>query len=832
MQTVSNNGQRAANNCAQLPHSADAQIVATAPQSLHVLLDNVPSELKIRDRWVCWKYQTRGGKLTKVPYQPNGSKAAVDNPTTWSNFDAIATAYKTDKFSGIGFVLSDDDDLSGIDLDGMIDAETGELSDDANAILSLFNSYSEISPSGRGVRILTRGKLPEGARRKANIEAYDGGRYLTITGHRIDGTPSEIGERPEELAQFHARFLAREPKRKPAPSAPNTMFNGDDAELISRARNAKNGAKFSALWNGDLSGHGDDHSAADAALCAYLYYWTQGNASRMDALFRQSGLMRDKWNDQRGTQTYGEKTIAHAIENGGNVYEPRIRAAATPATSDTSEVAAPVPSEQTPDPDQKNHLTPEQIRAAFKATCSESAPVTLAELVALYRKWMFVKDDGLIKVALATFAANLCDGDPVWLMIVGGSSSGKTETINPLSALPYGRLVGTLTESSFLSGSPKRDKAKDASGGLLREMGAFGVMLFKDFTSILSLHHDKRISVLAALREVYDGAWTRDIGTDGGRKLEWRGKMGIIACCTDAIESAHAVSGAMGERFMRYRLQHNDDDQRAMTRQALRRVGRDAQMRTELEEAVTGFFGALEIESAPEPLTEADEDRLIGIAMLTAKARSVVDRDAKTRDIELTHDAEIPVRLASMLRRVLHGLRVIGVPNAEAWTIIQKVALDSIPKLRAEIIRLVADEIGGGGYEPLTAKRIEKALKTSAQSTRRALEELRAHCILDSEDATIGNSKVADWKFSELGVALWNEGFSPFPVKSVTTHSPTNSNANGSNTDRDLYINLPLRIATDKTGNGGIVPKVAPQCANMSGDERDIFDDVEAEEIE
>jgi hypothetical protein len=440
-------------------------------------------------------------------------------------------------------------------------------------------------------------------------------------------------------------------------------------------------------------------------------------------------------------------------------------------------------------------LSPDQIRAAFKSECGKSAPATLSEVVARYRKWMFVKDDGLIKVSLATFAANLCDGDPVWLMIVGGSSSGKTETISPLSALPYGRLVGTLTESSFLSGSPKRDTAKDASGGLLREVGSFGVLLFKDFTSILSIHHDKRISVLAALREIYDGAWTRDIGTDGGRKLEWRGKMGIIACCTDAIESAHAVSGAMGERFMRYRLRHDDDDQRAMTRQALRRVGRDSQMRGELEEAVTGFFGTLEIESAPEPLTEPEEDRLIAMAMLTAKARSVVDRDAKTRDIELTHDAEIPVRLAAMLRRVLHGLLVIGVPSGEAWAIVQKVALDSIPKLRAEIIRLVAHEIEVPSGEPLTANRIQKALKTSSQSARRALEELRAHSILDEEDAHLNGNRVGDWMFSELGAALWKEGFSPFPVKSDAYHT------NGASPDSDLYKS-PFTISTDLTGKG------------------------------
>lgn len=799
-----------------------------APTPLPVLLENLPDELTRIPRWVVWRYEWRD-RWTKPPFQPNGKRAAVNRDSSLNSFPTICAAYATGEFAGIGFALAKDGGHSGVDLDDVRNPTTGELEPVARAIVDALNSYTEVSPSGRGLRIFTRGAIPipqgkDGQKVKVKsrdekslvtIEAYNAGRYLTLTGQKLDGTPSEINERTDELATFHALYFT--PKERSnslsvSPvSAPQSVQSLDDKTLVEKATRARNGARFRALWHGDISAHGDDRSAADFALLTSLRFWTQADGGRMDALFRSSGLMRPKWDEIHGGQTYGELTIANNLKaNAGKpVYSGKSnQSSVLPSNSgfqrddrrdeldDVDECAATADTE-------KKEKTPEQIRAAFKSACSQSAPVSLEEVVEKYRKWMFVKDDGLIKVALATFAANLCDGDPVWLMIVGGSSSGKTETINPLSALPFGRLVGTLTESSFLSGSPKRDKSKDASGGILREMGSFGVLLFKDFTSILSIHHDKRISVLAALREIYDGAWTRDIGTDGGRKLEWRGKMGIIACCTDAIESAHAVSGAMGERFMRYRLQHDDDDQRAMARHALKRVGRDTQMRTELEEAVIGFFGTLTIESAPEHLTELETERLISIAMLTAKARSVVDRDAKSRDIELTHDAEIPVRLVSMLRRVLHGLRIIGVPNREAWAIVQKVALDSIPKLRGEIIQLVAQEIAEPTGTPLTANRIQKALKTSAQSARRALEELRAHCILEDEDATLGTNRVANWTFSEFGSFLWNEGFSPFPVKSVSI--PTQPKTNTTDTEGDLTLNLPLRISSDKTGKGDLL---------------------------
>ena len=99
-----------------------------------------------------------------------------------------------------------------------------------------------------------------------------------------------------------------------------------------------------------------------------------------------------------------------------------------------------------------------------------------------------------------------------------------------------------------------KEKVRDAKGGLLRQIGAFGVILCKDFTSVLSMHRDTRGPVLAALREIYDGAWVRHVGVDGGRTLAWSGKVALIAGCTPMIDSHHAVMAAMGERFMLYRL--------------------------------------------------------------------------------------------------------------------------------------------------------------------------------------------------------------------------------------------------------------------------------------
>lgn len=284
---------------------------------------NIPAGLKDMKQWVCFKLEPneKKGKPDKVPYDPRtGRRAKANDPATWCDYQTAVNAVRRGDYDGIGFEFANG--VFGVDLDNVI--EGGELSPEAQDIITTLDSYTEYSPSGTGVHILCKGTIPAKDRRKGFIEMYADGRFFTVTG-KILGRPKELNERTAQAAAVHAKYLAR-PEQPQAKVTAQTGLSMSDSELIAMACNGANGARFKALWNGDTSAYGGDHSRADQALVNDLAYWTNGNAYRMDALFRQSGLMRPKWDERRGSDTYGNITIAKALES-FTPYVPRSSAA-------------------------------------------------------------------------------------------------------------------------------------------------------------------------------------------------------------------------------------------------------------------------------------------------------------------------------------------------------------------------------------------------------------------------------------------------------------------------------------------------------------------------
>jgi hypothetical protein len=286
-------------------------------------VSNLPREILDSPRAVVWNYETRAGKPTKVPYRADqpSIRAKVNEPRTWNPFSMALAAVEDQRADGPGVVLGDR--LVGVDIDHCIDPATGEITESALTIVRELDSYTERSPSGTGLHILVKGDLPVGGRRINGVEMYADERYFTVTGAHLAGTPTEVHERTDALTRLHARLFATRPA-SPVAERPDVRVAValDDEELLDRARNARNGGRFRALWEGDLSEYGGDESAADLALCNTLAFWTGCNAVQMDRLFQHSGLMREKWNSRRGNRTYGARTIERAIADCTQTYAP------------------------------------------------------------------------------------------------------------------------------------------------------------------------------------------------------------------------------------------------------------------------------------------------------------------------------------------------------------------------------------------------------------------------------------------------------------------------------------------------------------------------------
>lgn len=283
-----------------------------------IIPQNIPSELKELNRWAVWvPIKNEDGKIQKPPVNPRTGKFAKTNdPSTWVNFKEALEAYKNgEKYGGVSFALSEKDSIVGVDIDncvinGKVDSAIWE---DIKAI----DSYTELSPSRTGIRIFAKGKLPCGGKHKGNIEIYESGKFLTVTGFHLPGTPLTINERHEEITQFFEKHFGVEetynPEVVPVP------FKNDE-ELLETALNAANGDKFRKLFvDGDWSDY-PSQSEADFALCNMLAFYTGRDAEWIKRLFQKSALYRSKCEKRRGNGTYLERTIAKAIERTKEVY--------------------------------------------------------------------------------------------------------------------------------------------------------------------------------------------------------------------------------------------------------------------------------------------------------------------------------------------------------------------------------------------------------------------------------------------------------------------------------------------------------------------------------
>jgi P4 family phage/plasmid primase-like protien len=288
---------------------------------------NIPQELKRRAQWVLWKTITRAGKPTKVPYRPTGTEGDSSDPASWSTYEAVVESYHRGGYDGIGYVFDPLDPYAGIDLDDCINPD-GSIKPTAKTICDSLDSYAEISPSGRGIKIFLKAKNPVNIQKKdgkfqqgfaskkpdLEIEIYYGSRFFTLTGNRLDDYPPTIEDRNSILtALFKSLFRDRgyfgDEVRQSEPTARTTI-----ARLGTVS--PEGGKRFAQLLKAD-PGFADAFTTAapvgkrsdvEFALCARL--WEAG-IDEADIHILMDSSPQGKWQERDGN--YRHETIRKAV---------------------------------------------------------------------------------------------------------------------------------------------------------------------------------------------------------------------------------------------------------------------------------------------------------------------------------------------------------------------------------------------------------------------------------------------------------------------------------------------------------------------------------------
>lgn len=284
------------------------------------MYENIPSELKEINNWVCWNSK-------KIPINPKtGQFAKSTDSNTWGSYEEALKLSSYHDDLGIGFMIGNTDYIA-IDLDDMrkeIEEYNNGIADNIiNEFMEGLKSYAEISPSGTGIHIWTRGNLKLDGNRKGKVEMYDKNspRYLTFTGNII-GPYKKIIKNEKVLKKLHEKYIGK--KEVVSPTVKEYVeLDLSESEIIDRIRNSKQGHLFDELYSGNWGGKYTSQSEADLSLCNILAFWTQKDYLKMDNIFRSSGLMREKWDEKRGTKTYGNIILNKAIDDTTEVYQPK-----------------------------------------------------------------------------------------------------------------------------------------------------------------------------------------------------------------------------------------------------------------------------------------------------------------------------------------------------------------------------------------------------------------------------------------------------------------------------------------------------------------------------
>jgi len=292
------------------------------------MYSEIPQELKELKQWCGFRLQERNGRSTKIPIDANtGGFGKSNDESTWSDFQTALSSINRFQCDGIGLYFKPP--YFGIDLDDVrTEIDRYKQNDDEDNIVAefieLMESYAEVSVSGNGVHIIAKGDLPEKGSRKGNVEVYNNGRFFVMTGNRLGRYTDVAEDDMGKINYLHNKYITSNEVSAARKSASDRQGNGlSKEEIIKVAGNSKNGMRFKLFMGGGWEQFYESHSHADMAFANDLAFWTNRDYEKMDSIFRDSSLYRDKWDSKRGDQTYAEITLNKAIQDCNEAFNPQ-----------------------------------------------------------------------------------------------------------------------------------------------------------------------------------------------------------------------------------------------------------------------------------------------------------------------------------------------------------------------------------------------------------------------------------------------------------------------------------------------------------------------------
>ena len=373
---------------------------------------------------------------------------------------------------------------------------------------------------------------------------------------------------------------------------------------------------------------------------------------------------------------------------------------------------------------------------------AQNQAVALARAKEVALKWLKLEDTNVIDVALATIVANKAEGDPVWLLLVGAPSTGKSEILRALFDCEGVHPLGGFTANTFASGFEK------ANVGLLETLPNEITLVVKDFGTLLTMRHEDKALILQQLREIYDGEYKKEYGN--GKVVHWKGRMGLLGAVTTAIENYHSVIGELGNRYILYRCEPDGEHRKDIATLALNDEGKETPMRKEIAEA---FKEA--VDNAPQAklvtIPNDIKQRLALLADLISRLRSPVSRNPYDKTVNYQPDIEGPARLAKAFAKLGKGLSAVRGKlqmTSEEYAVIKGVAMDTVSKRRVAIVLYLQDK------EWRRTKEVASDLSMPHTTATIELEDLSMVGVLDrqpdlKEGEELGQTTPYKWQLNQ-----------------------------------------------------------------------------------